>query len=318
MINGASKAVKNEGELMRRSSDQVLPWPLEAAVPPDDAHAELSVPGSNIVLDLHGNPMRAKLAVFSDGNHHMALEEALRAFVEANPEVDDIFYATTPPRVIVETLEAGTLRLGNVSLSITPHVFISPGDVLENLHSKGLVGPHAPMMTSTGLAILVRKGNPRKVSGPLDLLGPDVKLAISNPVTERASFSVYCAALCAFAEADGRSATDTERHLSGDEPVNSQIIHHREIPQILASGLADASLIYYHLALRYTRIFPDLFDLIEVDLNATPDPSRYVTPYHLALVGDGGEFGARFADFYRSPEAAEIYRRHGLAGFASA
>lgn len=300
---------------MGHTSDHVLPWPLEAAVRSADQSAELSVPGSNIVLDLHGDPMRARLAVFSDGNHHMALEETLQVFADAHPEVTDIFYATTPPRVIVETLESGTIRLGNVSLSLAPHIFISPGDILENLQQKGLVGPHAPVMTSTGLAILVRKGNPGNILEPIDLLGPDIRLAISNPVTEKASFSVYCMALCAFAEADGRSPAETEGYLSGDGPVNSEIIHHREIPQILASGLADASLIYRHLALRYTRIFPGLFDMIEVDLGELPDRQHFVTPYHMAIVGDGGEFGHQFAEFYRSERAARIYEQHGLARF---
>ena len=170
-------------------------------------------------------------------------------------------------------------------------------------------------MTSTGLAILVRKGNPRGISGPLSLLDPELRLAISNPVTEKASFSVYCAAICAFAEADGRSTEETEAYLSGDAPVNSQIIHHREIPQILAADLADASLIYYHLALRYTRVFPDIFDLVEVDLTETSDPKKFVTPYHLALVGSGGEFGQKFAEFYGSPAAGEIYAEHGLSAY---
>jgi len=54
-------------------------------------------PVSNRVLDFHGDPIKANLVVFSDGNHHMALLHSLKAFHHEMPQVDDIFYATTPP-----------------------------------------------------------------------------------------------------------------------------------------------------------------------------------------------------------------------------
>jgi hypothetical protein len=57
---------------------------------------------ARVCLDFHGDPVRAKLVVFSDGNHHMALGECLEHFLAANPGAGDVFYAATPPRVIVE------------------------------------------------------------------------------------------------------------------------------------------------------------------------------------------------------------------------
>jgi len=295
-----------------QNSTSSLSWPLEAAVAGENSDAEMTVPSSNLVLDLHGDPTRAKLVVFSDGNHHMALQETLAAFVRKVPAVEDVFYATTPTRVISDALKGGRVRIGNLSLSARPHVFISPGDVLDGLHGQGLVGPHAPVMQSSGLAILVQKGNSKKISTPMQLLDPEIRLAISNPVTEKASFNVYSAALCAFAENNGKSGSETNSYLRGAEVVKSQVIHHREIPQILASDEADASLIYYHLALRYTRIFPGHFDLIKFDIDQLPDPDRFVTTYHIALVAEGGLFGSQFAEFFRSPEVGEIYGRHGL------
>ncbi len=297
---------------MNADSDNTLPWPMEVAVPAGEVEAELYVPGSNLVLDLHGDPMRARLNVFSDGNHHMALEKTLQAFVSEEPAVEDVFYATTPPRVIADALKGDGIRIGNLRLSVKPHIFISPGDVLETLHSQGLIGPHQPAMRSRTLAILVRKGNPKNISSPDQLLGPAIRLAISNPVTEKASFSVYAEALCAIGELMGQSAEDTETHLRSERVAHSQIIHHREVPQILASGQADASLIYYHLALRYTRIFPDIFDLIELDIRGLPDPERFITTYHISVVGDGGEFGEKFLAFFTSGQAADIYASQGL------
>ena len=291
---------------------EALAWPLETALLPPDEQSVFRAPGSNLVLDLHGDPTRARLVLFSDGNHHMALADTLRAFVEQVPEVGDVFYATTPPRVIVETLKSGGLSVGNLRLSLMPHIFISPGDVLDGLHKEGVVGVHKPIMRSTGLAILIEKLTQHNIFAPADLLNPRIRLAISNPVTEAASFNLYETALCAFGEQAGRPAGEVGQYLRSDKVVKSQVIHHREIPALLAAGAADASLIYYHLALRYTRIFPDRFDLIEIDLNVLPDPARFISTYHLALVGDGGEFGARLAAFFDTEPAAEIYRSHGL------
>ncbi len=299
-------------------SNSHLDWPIEAAKPEQADAGVLNVPGSNIVLDLHGDPTRAKLVVFSDGNHHMALEETLQTFLVNLPGVEDIFYATTPPRVITDALKAGRLRSGNVCLQIKPHVMISPGDVLEGLAAEGLIGTHVPAMQSRGLSILVKKGNPKAVSGPADLIEPGrIRLALSNPVTEKASYSVYSDALLAYSEKAQKSRSTVEAYLLSDDVVKSQIIHHREIPQLVASGNADASLIYHHLALRYTRIFPDQFDLLDVNLDELPNADQFRTAYHIACVGDGGEFGAEFVDFYRSAQSARIYERHGLQPFSS-
>lgn len=294
-----------------------LPWTLERArlegSEPPAHEAGLTVPGSNIVLDLHGDPLQARLAVFSDGNHHMALEETLTRFLEANPDARDIFYATTPPRIIIDALRNGVLSTGNLGLTVRPHVFISPGDILEALHGEGLIGPHRPFMRSDGLSILIEKGNPKGIEGPPDLLRGGARLAISNPVTEKASFSVYEAALLAFAEEAGRSRDEVREFLLSDAVAKSQIIHHREIPQILASGHAEASLIYHHLALRYTRIFPDRFDLVPVPFAGLDEADELTTTYHVALVGDGGPFGAALVDHLQSDETAAIYESHGLA-----
>ena len=69
-------------------------------------------PGSNIMLDFHGDPADADLVIFSDGNHHMALSEALALFQKQVPRLKGVFYATTPPGPIVNLLKKGRLQLG--------------------------------------------------------------------------------------------------------------------------------------------------------------------------------------------------------------
>ena len=292
------------GNRLPPGSSDGLSWPRETALAPVRSGVLLDA-GSNVVLDLHGDPTRARLSVLSDGNHHMALAEVMAAFVKAEPAVADVFYATTPPRILIDVLRTGRIELGNLTLSVAPHVFISPLEILAKLHGEGAVEAPDVFAASRGTAILVAKGNPRSVHAIADLVRPDVCLALSNPETEQASFAVYASAIAAACASAGRSEGDVVAHLRSDRVIKSRVIHHREIPEILAAGAADASLVYRHLALRYVRAFPDLFEMVD----GSDGP---ITQYAAARIKEGGGFGAAFSSFLREPAAQSIYERHGL------
>ncbi len=294
-----------------------LPWPEEAARRPAPGEPVFRQAGANICLDLHGDPLSAGLAVFSDGNHHMALEECAATFLGENPDVADVFYATTPPGPLVEALETGILHVGNLALSVSPHVFIGPTEILDRLVASNAVADPRPFMRSRGNVLLVRQGNPKNIGGIADLLRDDVGIAISSPASEKASFEVYCETLAALAETAGLDAPALRARLSegGERVVFSAAIHHREVPQLLADGRADVAMVYYHLALRYCRIFPEWFDLVPLGgsrEDPRPGPEQRITDYHIGLVGDGGAWGPRFLEFMLGPGVGKIYRKHGL------
>lgn len=290
-----------------------LDWPREWARDRSDRPVWFHA-GSNLSLDFHGDPVAARLAVFSDGNHHMALAEALQAFLAGQPAVRDIFYATTPPAVLVQALTAGGFSLGNLFLSVRPQVFISPAPVLEALVANGQMAGHAPFMRSRGNVLLVRAGNPLAIMSARDLVRPEVRLFLSNPLTEKASYEVYAETLRRFARTFGISFD----FLAGPAArvVHGERIHHRETPQALHDGRADAAVLYYHLALRYTRVFPGCFEIVALDGEGGVEPAarteNIVTAYHLGLVGDGGEWGGRLRDFLLTDAVTAVYRRHGL------
>lgn len=293
-----------------------LPWPPEAALYPDDKVRPFVAPGSNWVLDFHGDPARAGLALFSDGNHHMALEASVRAFVETHPEVGDVFYTTTPPAPLIDALNGEGLALGNLRISRKPDVFIGPDNIIEGLYQAGRLSRHLPFAESRGNVLLVRKGNPRGIASIGDLLSDEVTLTCSNPATETASYSVYRDAISSLAREAGIDGAALVEKLSvaGPRSVHSQVIHHREVPQLIAAGDADAAVIYYHLALRYTRIFPDIFELIDIGgiLSEQPVPGNPTTRYHVGIVGEGGEWGETFFEFMQGDTAQSLYRHHGL------
>ena len=284
-----------------------LPWPYEGAA--SQSGATFSHSGSNICLDFHGDLTRAQLVIFSDGNHHMALEQCLQMFLADNPAAQDIFYATTPPRVFVEAQKNGGVNLGNLRLTCAPHVFISPPKVLGRLVADGAMREHFPLAQSAGNVLLVKKGNPKGIRGVADLRRDDVCLFISNPVTESVSYETYAATLQRLAAKQGWQL-DLSVNAQHARVICGESIHHREAPQALADGRADCAIVFLHLALRYERIYPQRFETVPI--SPAGDADNLVSHIHLGLVGNGGQWGQRAVDFLLSDRAGAIYRHHGL------
>lgn len=292
----------------------MLPWPAETPFPVQDI-PEWHQTGSNLILDFHGDPARAALVIFSDGNHHMALEESILRFQEERSEPGGIFYATTPPGPVLTLLRKKHLRLGNFVLSVRPHVFISPPAVLDTLVEEGYMEGHLPFMENRGNVLLVRRANPKGIRGVEDLARQDVRIFLSNPHTESISFQGYVATVVKMAARRGIDLSHLEAGKSSPNVIHGECIHHREAPQALACDRADVTVLFYHLALRFSRIFPDHFEM--VPLPGSPshpeaDPDNLVSRTHAGLIGDGGGMGGAFLDFLRSDKVAAIYRRHGL------
>lgn len=292
-----------------------LPWPDET-LPIGAAPSRWHHPGSNLCLDFHGDPARARLVLFSDGNHHMALHETLAAFRAAHPLAGEVFYTTTPPGVFVQMIEQGAIQLGNLTLTLAPHLVLGPPETLARLTAAGHLRRSRSFMLSRGNVLLVRRGNPLGIGGIADLARPEVRLFLSNPVTEAASHTLYRETLSRLAERAGvrLPLLDTPPERPGPQLVYGDAIHHREAPQALADGRADAALLYYHLALRYTRVFPERFEIVPLGGSAAspqPEAGNAVSAIHAGLLStDAGAL--RLLEFLMGDETTAIYERHGL------
>lgn len=293
-----------------------LSWPFESTFQATHNEPHWVHAGSNMCLDFHGDPVTARLTVFSDGNHHMALQAALQAFQASHPEVNNIFYATTPPNVLINYLTTGKLHLGNLTLSRLPDIFISPPNILDKLQQQGFIQSHRAFMQSRGNVLLVRKDNPKHIQSIEDLLRDDIRLFISNPETEKASYTVYRQSLLNLAHEAGFTTEAIEKRLNDNNKICfGELIHHREAPQCLVDGRVDVAMVYYHLALRYTRIFPGIFDFIPLGgykFDPQPTAGNLTTTYHIALIGNGGVFGDALLTFMLGDVVNRIYAEHGL------
>jgi hypothetical protein len=292
----------------------MLAWPDEST-PYQGTIKPWSQPASNQILDFHGDPSAADLVVFSDGNHHMALEPSLRLFREIHPQIGEIFYTTTPPGPILDLLRDGRLKIGNFILSVAPHVFLSPPHVLDNLVKEGRMADHRPFVRNRGSVLLVRKGNPKQIACAGDLAREDVRLFLSNPVTETVSYRGYVDTLKTLGAMEGCDMAFLETTVSTGRIHFGQSIHHREAPQAVASYIVDVAIVYYHLALRYVRVFPEQFEMIPLGgaVDAPePAPGNVIGFTHAGLIGDGGPWGRRCLEFLFTREVADIYAAHGL------
>lgn len=290
-----------------------LNWPVELATGKDRAQACYEQIES-LRLDLHGDPQKAQLVVCSDGNHHMALEETLQVFARENPTLEEIFYTTTPPRIALQLMQSGGLRIGNFRLSVSPHVFISPPQVMEKLTATGKLSKSTPFMCSRGVVLLVRKGNPKHILGISDLMRDDVRLFLSNPITETVSYQIYTDCLRRLASQRGITL-DFLGHAPGypdpNKLVYGESIHHREAPQMVMDERADAALVFYHLGLRYLRIFPEIFDFVWPE-GSLGNQNCDISHFSCGLIGDGGAWGGALYQFLLSDTVTDIYRQHGL------
>ncbi len=284
-----------------------LDWPRESAVDPNSDCHRWSHPTSNYCLDFHGDPQTSNLRVFSDGNHHMALEETLESF-RSSYGLASVFYCTTPPKVYLDWMQSAVIEIGNLRLRVVPDLVIGPDDIMDSLLKEKKVCRNQVFAQSRGNSFLVLKDNPKNIGAVSDLLRKDVRLFISNPVTEKASHTVYRQTLEGMASKSGITRKSIGELLASDHVHFGELIHHREAPQTIADGTADVAIVYDHLALRYCRIFPEIFERIPLPT----DEHNVVTCYAIGLVTESCQVACDAFEYFLSDRAASIYRHHGL------
>ena len=86
-------------------------------------------------------------------------------------------------------------------MSVRPDVLLGPRSFLTAPVFAGKTSEPVPFIKNRGCALLVRKGNAKKITGVVDLLRDDVRLFISNPDNEKVSHLAYKNALLSLLQA---------------------------------------------------------------------------------------------------------------------
>lgn len=288
-----------------------LNWPGEKVNRVQLDSATWFQPGCNYCLDFHGDPHQSELVVYSDGNHHMALAQSLEAF-RAFHDLHSIFYCTIPPGVYLQQMREGFIDLGNLRFSRRPDVIIGPKEIMQSLVKSRQVVSTRGFAKSVGNSLLVARHNPKEINQVDDLFRDDIRLFISNPVTEKSSYEIYSRSISNLATSHGMDAKLVGYLFSSENPglILGEKIHHREAPDAIAENRADVAIVYHHLALRYARIFPDIFKLVELPSG----PDNLTSEYHAGVCEPENSLAANLVDHLASQQTKSIYESHGLTG----
>ncbi len=294
-----------------------LPWPpeLPGALLPG---ASLYVSDkSNVVLDFHGSSQDPDLVIFMAGNQYRVFPELLPAFRRwakaqlrhNGAKVERIFYATTPPGRLIDAMASGQLVLGNFWLDVRPDklwpdVFMTGPRQQRRLRAAKYVDGWSVYARNRGVVLLVRAGNPKNIRGISDLLRGDVRVALSSPIQEPASFESYANTL----RAQGGSQFP-DLLLKKPSTISPVAVHHRENPQFIFDGAADAALMYYHFGDYLKSCLPEYFDYV-----ALPAEGNFRDELAISKIRNAphGAAAAAWIDFIRSDAAAAVYGRHGF------
>src|SRR5207247_8565519 len=110
---------------------------------------------------------------------------------------------------------------------------------------------------SRGVVVRVRAGDPENCRGTSDLRRDDVRVALSSPTREPASFESYSPPL----RAQGGSQLP-DLLLKKTSTISPIAVHHRENPQLIYDGAADVALMYYHFGDYLKSRMPEYFDYV--------------------------------------------------------
>jgi molybdate transport system substrate-binding protein len=294
-----------------------LPWPPELPNATLTGESLYVSEKSNVVLDFHGSLQDPDLVIFMAGNQYPVLPDligAFRVWLGASPSragvtAERIFYATTPPGRLIDAMDSGQLRLGNLWVDVRPDklwpdVFMTGPRQQRRLQKSKYLDRWSVYTRNRGVVLLVAAGNPKNIHSVEDLMREDVRVAMSSPAREPASFESYANTL----RAQG-GAQFPERLLKKANTVSPAAVHHRENPQFIYDGVADVAPMYFHFGEYLKKQMPEHFDYVVL-----PAEGNSRDELAIAMLNNAPRRAAAAAwiEFMRSDAAAAVYNRYGF------
>ena len=251
----------------------------------------------------------AGLLLWLAGNQFFAMDDVVRAFQNAHPGMS-VGLITLPPGLILAAIKAGGWTYGGVNYAGRPDVYASVNlGHLQALKKAGLMEQYATYMHNE-LQIMVAKGNPSRLKGVGDLVRPGVRTSMPNPVNE-GIMQFYARKVL-------------ERHgvwqqiSAGKECVSCQTtpanwftaVHHRETPDRIKAGTADAGIVWK------TEVLEAVRDGAQVEGIELPpaDSLRDEVSYAIGALTDSRrkKAAALYLQFLSTPGAQETYAKYGF------
>jgi molybdate transport system substrate-binding protein len=314
---GAAAFGTGNATTAQSANAEPLVWPLVTKLP---AGVKSFVGHADTVLDVIGRiGAPADLVVFTEGNHLMVLsgDDIVGAFPSwaksqpqyASLDLTNIILVTLPQPILVQMVRAGGIALGNLSLEVSrmsgfyPDIFMGYPEPLRQLHRLGVIESRARFFCkNSGVALLVRKGNPLGIHKLADVVRTGIRVALPDTGDVRAK------CLSATEELLGKQAAAALVAAESSFPGRLGIMH-RDLPEMVARSYADVAFTWHHLVSYWARIFPNHFEFV-----AVPGAEPFFTKIALARVKNPIRSDAMtaFDEFFFS-RARDVYPRYDFA-----
>ncbi len=269
---------------------------------PPESKVMFTIPGIDNVPDLYGDINDPQLVVFFAGNQFMCVDELLVAFKEVHPQYQRVFAETLPPGILAKQIEGGSLTIGNMRITLQPDVYTA---------GKSRMLQMMPYMEDTmtyaynRLAIMVQKGNPKKIAGLKDLGRKEVRVSMPNPAWEGIGGRIEEAYVKAGGEALKKAIMQTKVN-EGSTYLTQ--IHHRQTPLRVLYDQSDAGPVWYSEAL-YQQMLKHPVELVSI-----PEKENIKAVYMAGIVKTAPhrEAATAFMAFLAGEQARAIYRKYGF------
>ena len=306
--------------------ETLLDWPQEFPV----TTPYLTEPTANRLHDLHGQVGNCDIVLSTAGNYHMALRELWQIYLTqyvSDLDIKTWFYTTSPP-ISPAQIKSNSVQFGNMSIHCRPQVAVGPKKLIDTLINQGITeGKAVPIVKNQGNVMLVRKGNPKNIKTVWDFGREDVVIVTPNPEMESGSFGNFSGSIYTIAANDANPPENMTAETLFNSIFNGKTkwvsgkrIMHREIPWAISASKADVGVIFYHLALYFTRQFPDKFEIVPLGGTAEePQPvagNKVGVLKAIRIQGDWNEkqlqAREKLMDALTSDTFTQILAKHGI------
>ncbi len=183
---------------------------------------------------------QADVTLWLAGNQFFAMNRVVGDFQARHPGLS-VGLVTLPPGLILKAIQAGGWTYQGHSLAMRPDIY---GTVsTDQLRATGQVHDYITYMHNA-LELMVARGNPKHITGLADLLRPDVRVTLPNPLTEGIMSFYGKPVLKRLGMWSALSPGEDCADCDPSPRVHFAMVHHREIPARIALGQTDVGLVW--------------------------------------------------------------------------
>jgi len=258
-----------------------------------------------------GDSYTADLVMYLAGNQFMAMEEVIKTFQSANPDINTIYVETIPPGQILkgQILKQGQIDGQNTARN--PDLFASVNlGHLKKLKGEGIMDDYM-IYIHNQLELMVAEGNPKKIKGAEDLGRDDLVQSHPNPITE-GIFKFYGSQMLKdlglYEKVTGGKMCKGCWAVDGKTWFTQR--HHRETPHRIENGQADVGIVWV-TEVKHARTEGRAIDGVAIE---APYNMADKVGYAIGVLGTGRnpDNAKRYLEFLATPGAQEIYAGYGF------